>query len=92
VGKFTIIAGIALVIIWLVVFLPLQIRNEKTEPKNSTSEPASVTPSIAPIPRENIQKLEPTSETSSVKLLPTNEGQISSPSPSTSSQPVEVTP
>lgn len=93
VSRFTIIAGIILVIAWAGIFLPMQLRLRKGN-NGSTIIPAELTqdaqlqasPSVTPIPR-------PTSNPNgqaSVKLTPTNEDQAT-PTPSQVA-PVEITP
>lgn len=44
--RYTIIAGIILVIIWLVVFLPLQIRSAL----RNSNQPATPSPVLTPVP------------------------------------------
>ena len=93
VGKFTFFSGLILVILWLIVFLPLQLslRKQDTAPLLppdivpqgiATASPAPEPLKATPTPAA------PDAAGTSVQFLPTNEDQVSS-SPNI---PVEVTP
>ncbi|MBI3255498.1 MAG: hypothetical protein HYZ63_00840 [Candidatus Andersenbacteria bacterium] len=106
VSRFTIIAGIILVVAWAGIFLPLQLRLRKSN-DNSPIIPAPLikevqpqaSPSPTPIPRPTNNPAEP----ASIKLTPTSEdtatpaqgearpNEVGRPKPSQTA-PVEITP
>lgn len=89
ISRFTIIAGIVLVILWAALFLPLQLRLRQGNPTptvaGSTSQ-ETVTPTSTPPPRPTITP----QSAATIKLAPTSEDKAS-PEPS-SGVPVETTP
>jgi len=93
VGKFTFFSGLVLIILWLLVFLPLQLSLRKQDaapllPEGIVPENVATAVPTLEVVRATPSPSTPQTAGSAVQLLPTNEDKVSS-SPNV---PVESTP